>query len=593
MKVIISTVLLILIVSLNAAKKPKIWQGCAHETKDKTSSIKYPLSQIPADQLPKIWDWRNINGTNFVTLGRNQHIPQYCGSCWAFAATSAMSDRIKIMRKAQWPDINIAPQVLISCQKSDSGCDGGDALAALRWIAHNNISDETCSIYQARGWTNGIGCSADIKCRNCDPDSGECFVPESYNIYGIEEFGHLYGELAMMNEIYQRGPITCGISVPDALMNYTSGIFIDGTNNTDIDHDISVVGWGEDNGIKYWVIRNSWGTYWGENGFFRLIRGINNLAIETDCGFGVPRDTWTKEEKNYTAPKDNQRSFLSGSSPCLRYTAGSLTEPFVTSTEPWQYLTPSNLPAVWDWRNADGINYLSWTKNQHIPVYCGSCWAQGTTSALADRINIAKKGQWPQIALSPQVIINCDAGGTCDGGDPLSVYKFAKTHGIPEDSCQQYVAEDPKKFSCSAIQTCQNCQGPVPAAGHSGANNCWAQLSFPKWKVSEYGIVYGASKMKAEIYARGPIGCGIFSTEGFWDYTGGIYSEYRKDPQMNHEVSIVGWGVSNDGIEYWIGRNSWGTYWGEMGFFKIKMYSDNLGIEDNCNWGVPIVETNI
>ena len=98
-------------------------------------------------QLPTNFTWANVNGTNYLTNIRNQHIPQYCGSCWAHASTSVLSDRIKIARKAAWPDINIAPQVLISCQSTSFGCDGGDPIAAFRWMKQHEITDETCSIY--------------------------------------------------------------------------------------------------------------------------------------------------------------------------------------------------------------------------------------------------------------------------------------------------------------------------------------------------------------------------------------------------------------------------------------------------------------
>lgn len=134
--------------------------------------VETELKQIPLEDLPKNFWWGNVNHTNYLTVQRNQHIPIYCGSCWAFAATSALSDRIKIARKAQWPDVNLSPQVLISCETPDDGCDGGDAKNAYEWISNNNITDETCSPYQAYGHDNGVGCSAQIKCKNCMPNRG-------------------------------------------------------------------------------------------------------------------------------------------------------------------------------------------------------------------------------------------------------------------------------------------------------------------------------------------------------------------------------------------------------------------------------------
>ena len=71
----------------------------------------------PVANLPESFDWGNVDGVNYLTNIRQQHNPQYCGSCWAHAATSSLSDRIKIARNAAWPDINLSPQVLISCEE--------------------------------------------------------------------------------------------------------------------------------------------------------------------------------------------------------------------------------------------------------------------------------------------------------------------------------------------------------------------------------------------------------------------------------------------------------------------------------------------
>ena len=98
----------------------------------------------------------------------------------------------------------------------------------------------------------------------------------------------------MMQEIYTRGPIACGIAVPDSLKEYQSGIYEDLTGDQRLVHYVSIAGYGIENGVKYWLVRNSWGSYWGDQGFFKVIRGKNNIGIESDCAWAVPEDTWTK-----------------------------------------------------------------------------------------------------------------------------------------------------------------------------------------------------------------------------------------------------------------------------------------------------------
>jgi cathepsin X len=110
--------------------------------------------------------------------------------------------------------------------------------------------------------------------------------------------------------------------------------------------------------------------------------------------------------------------------------------------------------------------------------------------------------------------------------------------------------------------------------------------NYTLYYVKEYGHLSGTDEIKREIYIRGPITCRLHATERFYRYVGGVYSEDLREIELNHEVSIVGWGKIGE-VEYWIGRNSWGTYWGEEGFFKINMYNDNLGIEKDCTWGIP------
>jgi hypothetical protein len=290
----------------------------ASKAKDSNWFLKGPdpellLTSLPKisslDELPAHWDWRDFNGTGIglTTSVLNQMAPKACGSCWAFATISALSDRIRIAKyhkyKKLGPEVILSPQVLLDCgMRSFGSCNGGDPRYAHKWIHENGIVDLTCNPYIAShpSWFTSSGSCAATQCRQCLL-SGECQVVEDPKKYYISEYGTLNAtnseefQLEAMNEIYHRGPIVVSMySLTPEYRNHKGGsILRDSTKYPGTTHVVSLVGWGtDDRGVKYWVVRNSDGTGFGDEGFFLAERGVNApagsfYAIEASRSLGL------------------------------------------------------------------------------------------------------------------------------------------------------------------------------------------------------------------------------------------------------------------------------------------------------------------
>ena len=272
---------------------------------------------------------------------------------------------------------------------------------------------------------------------------------------------------------------------------------------------------------------------------------------------------------------------------CCRSNHSHHVDPHVVSPLPYTYTPLASLPREFDWRNVEGVNYVTTNLNQHYPQYCGSCWLHAGISTLNDRLKIVRKAQFPEINLARQVVLNCgnSTAGSCNGGSDYGVYVFAHKYGIPDDTCQLYSAQE---HTCSAFRNCMNCDPPTPDAPHGV---CYPVQSYDRYFVREFGRMKRPTvhEMKAEIFRRGPISCSVDASfvDGGKYKPGDIVRAQQAEWDLDHDISVAGWGVDEaSGDEYWIVRNSWGSFMHQDGWFKVLLGSNTMGIESECNWAV-------
>jgi len=200
-----------------------------------------------------------------------------CGDCWAVAASEVLSDRYCIATNASTTAV-LAPQYLVSCDTTNSACDGGYVEYAWKFLESSGEVTESCFPYQS---SNGLvpTCSSFKKCLDGTTPMRKYYT----KVNSTTEFTT---PLTIQNEITANGPVEAAMDVYNDFMSYSSGIYHMVTGAYLGGHAVKIIGWGVTAGVNYWIVANSWGTTWGEAGFFQIQFG--NCNIDSFVYSGIP-----------------------------------------------------------------------------------------------------------------------------------------------------------------------------------------------------------------------------------------------------------------------------------------------------------------
>jgi C1A family cysteine protease len=222
----------------------------------RTNSTTCSIFSGDVPEVPDALDWRL---KNVVTPVKDQG---QCGSCWAFAVTETLESAYAI----KTGDLQVlAPQQLVDCDMNSYGCSGGYPEFAFQYVEDHGLELESQYPYTAM---DGVCEASDTK----------------YKLEGCFEVPS-NDELLLQKAVVQ-APLTVIIEADERVFQfYESGVISADDCGQNLDHAVQLVGYGTENNVDYWLVRNSWGVGWGEKGYVKLQRNVDNYG--GTCGIAL------------------------------------------------------------------------------------------------------------------------------------------------------------------------------------------------------------------------------------------------------------------------------------------------------------------
>lgn len=267
----------------------------------KPSKLKPLIHKVDVSAIPDSFDsrlqWPNCPSLQEV---RDQGS---CGSCWAFGATEAMTDRICIQSKGS-VNAHISAEDLVSCCSSCGfGCDGGFPESAWEYFQHTGLvtggnynSNQGCRPYSIPSCDHHVNgtlppCQGEQSTPKCEKKCESSYTtPYSQDKhYGSKAYSIRSNVAQIQTEIMTNGPVEGAFTVYADFVSYKTGVYQHTTGEELGGHAIKIIGWGVENSTPYWTVVNSWNEDWGDKGTFKILRGKDECGIESGIVAGTPK----------------------------------------------------------------------------------------------------------------------------------------------------------------------------------------------------------------------------------------------------------------------------------------------------------------